>query len=221
MSATGALPVNVTAAGAEALDRAERLLAGVEGGARRAVDSALRKAAARLRRSSARAVRERYALSTTAIRDNENVTVSYSYYGGAQVSVRFGGRRIPLYRFDGVTPTEPTPDSGRRVPVWMGEDGWKTLSPGVQAAGHVLKSTTPKKLNEAFTARMKSGHVGVFERTGGRTSNDRDELRELYGPAVPQMLGSEEVREKLASEAMTGIEKDVDDAVVRILSGGM
>ncbi len=53
------------------------------------------------------------------------------------------------------------------------------------------------------------------------TSNDKDELEELFGPSVPQMLGSETVEKALVDDAMKGFEKDLDHNVMAILSGYM
>ena len=53
------------------------------------------------------------------------------------------------------------------------------------------------------------------------TSNGKDELEELFGPSVPQMLGNEDVEEKLAAEAMGTFEKELDHSVMAILNGYM
>ena len=73
--------------------------------------------------------------------------------------------------------------------------------------------------DEAFVARMANGHTGIFERTGGSTSNGTDAIRELFGPSVPQMLGYEDVREKLTGEAMEKFNERLDHEVQRILNG--
>ena len=66
---------------------------------------------------------------------------------------------------------------------------------------------------------MSSGHTGIFERTGGMTSSSKDELEELYGPSVPQMLGNQEVAEKLTGEAMESFEKNLDQYVYALMNG--
>ena len=53
------------------------------------------------------------------------------------------------------------------------------------------------------------------------TSNGKDEIEELFGPSVPQMLGSEEVEKRLTEDAMKSFEKDLDHDVLAILSGYM
>ncbi len=222
--------VQVSIAGQETIDRAARLLAGVEGGLENAVRSAMNKAAARLRKSNVAAVRERYAIPAKNIRDSENVHVSYSYSNGVQATVTFAGQRIPLFRFDGASPKQPTKDTSRWNMVMRGldakEDGkWIAMHPGVAASGHVLKSTAPIRFEKAFVATVKAGkgvkHTGIFERTGGMTSHDKDEIEELFGPSVPQMLGNEGVEKALAEDAMQSFDKDLDHAVMAILNGYM
>lgn len=213
--------IQLSVAGQEAVDRAASLLAGVEGGVEKAVRSAMGKAVARLRRSNVNAVRERYAISAADIRENENVQVSYSYDSGVQAYVRFSGARIPLFRFDGASPHQPTKDTSRRVPIMSGEERWRLMYPGVAASGHVLKATSPYQFERAFVAKMRNGHIGIFERTGGMTSHGKDEIEELFGPSVPQMLGSEDVEKALVDEAMQSFEKDLDHDVLAILSGYM
>lgn len=213
--------IQLSVAGQEAIDRATRILVGVQGGVERAVRSAMSKAVARLQRSNVKAVRERYAISAANIRENENVQVTYTYDSGVQAYVRFGGQRIPLYRFDGATPSQPTRDTSGRLPVMTGEDHWRLVFPSVSASGHVLKGTSPTRFESAFVARMPNGHVGIYERTGGMTSGGKDEIEELFGPSVPQMLGSETVEKALVDDAMQSFEKDLNHSVMAILSGYM
>ena len=213
--------IQMSVAGQEAIDRATRLLSGVEGGIEKAVRGAMTRAVARLRSANVKAVRERYAISAANIRAEENVQVSYSYDRGVQAYVRFSGKRIPLFRFEGASPHQPTRDTSGRTPVMSGDDNWRLMYPSVAATGHVLKETSPYKFEKAFVARMQNGHIGIYERTGGMTSNDKDEIQELFGPSVPQMLGSEDVEKSLAEETMKSFAKDLDHNVMAILSGYM
>jgi hypothetical protein len=47
-----------------------------------------------------------------------------------------------------------------------------------------------RQLPRVFVARMKSGHIGVFHRTGGAMTKDSTKaaIEEMTGPAAPQML---------------------------------
>ena len=206
--------------GQEAIDQAKKLLAGVEGGMDKAVKEALSRAAAHLRANSVKAIRERYAISAANIRANENVKISYNYQNGPTAAVMFYGKKIPLYRYDGAAPAQPTKDTSKRTMAMVnGEYRW--VHPGVAARGHQLKSTSPTQFADAFVARMESGHVGIFERTGASTAKGGDAIEELMGSSVPQMLGSPEVAEKLAKESMLKFEERLDHNVLAILSGYM
>lgn len=217
----GFVGIQLSVAGQEAIDRAVNLLAGVEGGIQKALRSATNKAVARLQRSNVKAVRERYAISAANIRAEENVQVKYTYQNGVQAFVRFDGQRIPLFRFDGASPSQPTKDTSERVPVMAGEENWHLMFPSVSASGRVLKENSPYRFEQAFVAKMRTGHIGIYERTGGMTSYGKDKIEEFFGPSVPQMLGNEEVEEKLAGEAMKSFEKDLNHSVMAILSGYM
>lgn len=193
--------VHLEAAGQESLERAQRLLADIPGGVDQAVRSAMARSVSHLRTNSVKALRERYDIKAANVRAEQNVSVRYSYQDGVQASVTFAGRRIPLYRFNGAAPAQPA----GRVPAW----------------GHVLKSTAPERFPGAFVARMPppASHTGIFERTGAKTSSGKDQIRELFGPSVPQMLGSKDVEERLSQEAMEKFEERLDHEINAILYG--
>lgn len=217
--------VDLTVAGQDALERAEKLLAGIPGGLDKAVRSAMARSASHLRAQSTKTARERYDIKAANIRDAENAKISYSYQNGVQAHIIFAGRRIPLYRFGGASPSTPTKDTSGQGPVMLGtlagglNGKWRQVYPSVPAHGHVLKSTSPALFQHAFVARMKNGHTGIYERTGGMTSNDKDEIEELFGPSVPQMLGAPEVAEKLTAAAMDKFEERLDHEINAILNG--
>ena len=212
------MSVQVQAVGQEALDRAKALLSGVEGGVEKALRGAMTRSVSHLRANSAKAIRERYAISAANIRANENVKVRYSYQDGVQAVVTFSGRKIPLYRYDGTTPKLPTQDTSKWAQVMI--DGeWQTTHPSVPTYAHQLKSTSPTLFQNAFIAQMKSGHTGIFERTGGANSAGGDEIQEIMGSSVPQMLGSPEVEERLAKDAMQKFEERLDHEILAIMNG--
>lgn len=209
----------IEAIGQEELDRVQALLSGVEGGMDKAVREALSRAASHLRTTSVKAIREKYAISAAGIRDNETISISNLVgAGGNQVWIKFAGKKIPLYRYDGAAPATPTQDTSRWVmAVISGQERW--VHPGVAARGHVRKDTSSTQFESAFVAKMRSGHVGIFERTGGKTASGGDAIRELMGLSVPQMLGNEEVQESLAKDAMKVFQGRLEHNVTAILSG--
>lgn len=210
------MSVIVTVEDAGFLERAEKMLSGINGGFDKALRRAATRSTAHLRTQSVKAVQERYAISAAAVRSERNIHVRYSYGNGVQATVTFSGRKIPLARFSGSS-TSPS-RSADKVAALIGS-GWKQVRPSNPARGHQLKGTAPTTFNSAFVAKMASGHVGIFERTGGQTRNDTDELRELMGSSIPQMLGNEEVQEKLAKSTMEKFEERLDHEVLAILNG--
>lgn len=204
---------------ARAVERAKVLLAGIPGGVDKATKAAMSRATRKLRSESNRAIREKYDISDAGINSAKNVSVRYSYGSGVYATVRFAGRKIPLHRFGGSSPKAPTPDIAAGRKMVMVKGAWTAQYQGVPASGHQFTDTGPTQFTEAFVARMKSGHIGIFERTGGMTSEGSDAIREIMGNSVAQMVGKQEVAEKLSEEAQKEFETEMDNAVYRILTG--
>ena len=217
---TGSITVTVNeAAGQAAIERAKALLAGIPGGVDKAMKASMSRTVNRLRRESNQAIREKYDITDTGIRAEKNVRVHYSYQNGVQATVTFSGRKIPLYRFGGAYPKVPTQDiAAGRKPV-MVKGAWTMQYQGVAARGHQFQDTSPTQFMDAFVAQMKSGHIGIFERTGGSTSEGRDAIREIMGASVAQMVGNQQVAQRLTERAYETFETELDKAVYRILTG--
>ena len=66
---------------------------------------------------------------------------------------------------------------------------------------------------------MKSGHIGIFERTGGVTSSGSNEIKELQGSSVPQMLGGKAVQDELVNKASQKFEERLEHEMMRIMNG--
>lgn len=224
-SITGSVTVTVNeAAGAAAVERAKALLSGIPDGVNKAVKAAMSRTVQKLRGESNKAIQEKYDISDAGIRSEKNVRVRYSYQNGVQATVTFNGRKIPLYRFGGASPAVPTFQTDRWVKV-ISNNEMIWVHPGVRASGHQFRGTSPSPLShpkrdtEAFVARMKSGHVGIFARTEGETSEKSDEIEELMGSSVAQMVGNQEVTQKLTEGSFRTFETELDKAVYRILNG--
>lgn len=191
--------IRVTLSGRESLERAQKLL-GDHDKYLKALRSANQRAASYIRTNSVRAIRRRYAVPAAVAKAAADVSIYFSSHGGGnQVNIDFTGRRIPLYKYDGASPAEPTQDTSRTVRAIVG-GSWKTVHPSVPAYGHQLRGTAAKAFHNAFVARMRNGHIGIFERTGGSTTTGGDEIEEIMGSSVPQMLGAEDVFEHIARE---------------------
>lgn len=211
--------VTLQVAGAEALERAKTLLHNVHGGVEAAMKAAMGRATDTVRRGSVEAIQEQYDIDAADIRANRAIKSRHrTGPGGVEATVTFSGKRIPLHRYRGAYPKFPAQDvKAGRKPV-MVKGAWTMQYQGVPARGHQFRSTSPTQFFNAFVARMKSGHVGIFERTGAVTAEGSDAIRELLGSSVPQMVGHDNVTEKLARDAYATFEKNLDAAVLRILN---
>lgn len=217
---TGSVTVTVNeAAGQAAIERAKALLAGIQGGVDKAMKASMSRTVNRLRRESNQAIREKYDISDEGIRAEKNVRVRYSYQNGVQATVTFSGRKIPLYRFGGAYPKVPTQDIAAGKKPVMVKGAWTMQYQGVAARGHQFQDTGPTQFMDAFVAQMKSGHIGIFERTGGSTSEGSDAIREIMGSSVAQMVGNQQVAQGLTERAYETFETELDKAVYRILTG--
>lgn len=217
---TGSVTVTVNeAAGQAAIERAKALLAGIQGGVDKAMKASMSRTVDRLRRESNQAIREKYDITDAGIRSEKNVRVRYSYQNGVQATVTFSGRKIPLYRFGGAYPKVPTQDIAAGKKPVMVKGAWTMQYQGVAARGHQFQDTSPTQFMDAFVAQMKSGHIGIFERTGGSTSEGSDAIREIMGSSVAQMVGNQQVAQRLTERAYETFETELDKAVYRILTG--
>ncbi|MCC8080169.1 MAG: hypothetical protein LIO57_09000 [Oscillospiraceae bacterium] len=213
----------------ERLTQADTLLAGIPDGMNKALSDAAKRAGSRLRTYSSAAIREKYDISAKNIRDNENSKMRYSLGNGATVHVTFTGKKIPLIRYGMSAPQSPTPDRslGRVLVPINGELRWAW--PGVHARGHQFKGTPaaaqyhPTSDYPAFTATMRNpgdkNHTGIFARTGGVTASGSDEIQQIMGSSVAQMLSNEEVRENIAKDTAEKFSERFDQQVLALMNG--
>lgn len=212
--------IRIEEVGGKSLEQAEKLLAGFPGGLDKAIKSAMSRSLSHLRTNSTKEIRKVYAISTAALRTEENIKTKYAYQPGVGISgyVLFSGHKIPLYRYDGTSPAQPTQDTSKTINALISGQ-WRKTHPGVTAAGHQLKSTSPTRFEDAFVARMKSGHAGIFERTGGATSTGNDAIKEIMGSSVPQMLGNRDVEQALVDETMKKFDERLEHEINAIING--
>lgn len=212
--------ITFTEVGRAKLTEVEKLLAGIPNGTQRVLKSAAHRATAHLRTNAVRETRKRYAISAANLRTEDNCKIRYSYSGGGvQATVFYNGEKIPLYRYSGASPSAPAYDRQKLVNVII-NGNWRKVHPGVGAKGRQLNASSPTTPKEgAFVARFASGHTGIFYRTGGMTSGGKDETREVMGSAFAQMVGNEEVAQRLDEGAMEKFEERLDHEVYRLLNG--
>ena len=205
--------MEITPATALTLEKAEVMLRGVGGGTSKAIHSAMQRAVTKLKSSTSKAVRERYAISASAAKSSPSIR--YTIGEGVSAEITWKGGKIQLSKFQGSS-NSPAYDTSKTVLIKK-SDGWWMVHPGKEAKGHVLTSTGAQPLTNSFVARFKSGHAGIFERTGGTTSSGAEKLTEKMGLSVPQMVGNDEVYENISEETMETLDERLNHEILRLL----
>jgi len=189
------------------IDRVNLILGGMGNGSESVLKNAINRGLSSVRVQSVRSITKMYDITQKDIKADSTIYLRKAAGRDLAGHVSFSGMRIPLYKFN-VTPREP---SARRVKA------------------SVLKSSSPTSFTDAFIARMKNGHTGVFERTRKQgiearvaihgESKHTEKIRELFGPATAQMARNAVVLEHVEKEAQHVIDIRIEHEMDRILKG--
>lgn len=126
-----------------------------------------------LRTEASKAIRETYAIRKSDV--DKHIEIRLASPGIPAAIVRARGKRTPLFVF---------------------RARWSRSAAG--ATVQVKLSGGRKLIRHTFTATMKSGHQGVFERLKeDDTRAARLPIQEHYGPSIPQMAGSKAMTRRL------------------------
>ena len=176
----------------DSLTRADKLLAGIPGGAKKAVGHALSRAANAGKTFIKKPVSEEYAISSGQfLKYTHNINHFTDYGDEIKVTLGFRGNVIPLIQFN----------------TRIDKDGRVVTSAKRKGAATAL--------DDAFAARMGK-HQGVYE----RLTSARFPVRELYGPATPQMMYSnEEVLDRMEDKMEETFDKRIEHEMLRVMNG--
>ncbi len=157
-----------------------------------ALSRAINRAAANAKTNASKKAREQYNIKAKDVNATINITkASKSSLGAVVKSV---GERIPLIKFK----VSPSNARSKNKP--------KVLKVSVKKGGL-------KELVGAFVADVNGNKV--FK----RTSKSRLPIQQLYGPAVPQMLGTDNAREYIENEYTKVFDQRLDHEIQRIMEG--
>ena len=178
--------------GSNTIDRVTKLLAGIPKGAKKALSSALKRASSSGEAFAARAVRAEYYISASNFKQfTKSARNIVTTDRGTEISIKYFGTHIPLIRFD----------------THIAKDG--------RVTSRVMRSSARQTLDNAFSAKFGS-ITGIYERKG----EDRFPLRQLYGPAVAQMMdNNDDVSESIAKHIRDTFEKRAEHEILRVLNG--
>lgn len=179
---------------ADQIRRAEFLLGGIRDAIPRAQSNAINRSLTTARAEAIRIVRAEYIVSASAVRKTMTIkSATINNPSGTIVSV---GSPIALSKFD-ISPSRP--NGKRKTPL----------------TARVKLGSGKKVIKHAFVAKVSSGHIGAFIRTG----ESRFPIKQLYGPSVPQMLGEKNVSKKIEEKAAETLDKRLEHEINRILEG--
>lgn len=177
----------------DSLSRVQKILTDVKGGWQRSVGSAIKRAADAGKTVSKKAVTDEYTISqSTYLHETRNIN-HFQKDAGGNISVVFGyaGYVLSLLKFN----------------TTVGKDG--------RVSTQVMRSSAKEQLDHAFKAQM-GGHTGIYERIGP----SRFPVRELYGPATPQMMYSNErVMDEIEEKMVEAYESRIEHEILRVMNG--
>ena len=182
----------------ETTNRLHAILSGLGKADEKVLKPAMQRGLTAGRAAFSKQIKSTYYVSTS-------VFTKYSHIGYKKVemrsdgligSIEYAGTVIPLIKFN-ATPQKAT----------YGK------SP-VKAA--VKKGESQVELQNAFTAQMPNGHIGIYER-----KNDSSyPIKQLYGPSVPRMAENAVVLKTVEDRVNEVINNRMEHEIDRILNGG-
>ena len=174
------------------IDRANKLLAGISGGAWKAAKNAVDRAAATAKTRAGQFAASEYTVNKGDFMGNVRVSTKVDSSGGSAVSVDVGffGKVLPLLTFN----------------TRLSKDG--------QITTQVKRNGGAATLQHAFAERV-FGQIAVFERVG----TPRFPVEQKFGPSTAHMMQNEQVVEKMDEAIRDTFEKRMEHEVTRILNG--
>jgi len=168
----------------------------------RATTRALNRSAASGRTEASKQIRQQYEIKKMDL--DKHLTVekaNYSKLTAALTAVSsFLKARIPLIQFKvKQSGTKIVRQKGRSISLKKGAKAWAAP---VQV--QIKKGSGWKTITGAFVAKMKSGHIGVFQRRG----TARTPIKELSTVDVPLMFSNKDVMNKTKSRIVEQFDKD-------------
>lgn len=183
--------VTITQEG-RSLDRVNKILAGIPGGAWKAAHSALRRAGDTAKTRAGQFAAAEYAINKSTFM--RNVTEKSSIGGGAggvaSMKLSYAGRVIPLLEFH----------------TNFSHDG--------RVQTQVKRSGGASTLDHAFVARIY-GPAAVFERLG----TSRFPVEQKFGPSTGHMMQNEAVVEKMEKTVQETFDQRIEHEIARVLNG--
>lgn len=169
-------------------------------GAEKAIARAINRALEGARTDAVKAICREYQIKPTDVR--RTFHIARARPGKLEAQVISTGGAIPLIKFK-VSPKSP-PSQKKKTPQER-----KVVVAGVRFG-------TAENMPYSFIVRAKNGYTGVFSRVGDRSLP----IKQRYGPAVPQMLGHENVLRFIEERAHERLDKELQHQIDYLFGGG-
>lgn len=189
------------------LTRVEQMLGHIPGAANKAASNAINRAVMTARTEASKKIREMYYINQKAIYATMTVIKASPSNPVARIKSKSGP--IPLIKFK-VKPTSPYEKQGSETTRVQKRAAKKRRGSPVIAR---VKKGGGGEISHAFIAKMKSGHVGVFEREG----KTRKPMDQLYGPSITQMLGNPSVIQYIEAQSLAKLDERITHEIKRVL----
>lgn len=189
------------------LEKAQKLLGGIENGVKRAITSAINHSLGKAKTKLKKKITQEYYIKSSDV--EKTLSIKKANYSTLARTISSRSKRTSLTKLK------------------LKKSGTSILSGVRKSNGIKLLRGKDELFGKPFTAKMKNGHTGVFQRKTkqrigvgmGSSSEQENPIQELYTLSIPQMAGEKGVQKYIEEEAEKMVNERFEHEVERILKG--
>nr|DAL57731.1 MAG TPA_asm: minor tail protein Z [Caudoviricetes sp.] len=189
------------------LEKAQKLLGGIENGVKRAITSAINHSLGKAKTKLKKKITQEYYIKSSDV--EKTLSIKKANYSTLAGTISSRTKRTSLTKLK------------------IKKSGTSILSGVRKSNGIKLLRGKDELFGKPFTAKMKNGHTGVFQRKTkqrigvgmGSSSEQENPIQELYTLSIPQMAGEKGVQKYIEEEAEKMVNERFEHEVERILKG--
>lgn len=189
------------------LEKAQKLLGGIENGVKRAITSAINHSLGKAKTKLKKKITQEYYIKSSDV--EKTLSIKKANYSTLAGTISSRSKRTSLTKLK-LKKSETSILSGVR-----------------KSNGIKLLRGKDELFGKPFTVKMKNGHTGVFQRKTkqrigvgmGSSSEQENPIQELYTLSIPQMAGEKGVQKYIEEEAEKMVNERFEHEVERILKG--
>lgn len=189
------------------LEKAQKLLGGIENGVKRAITSAINHSLGKAKTKLKKKITQEYYIKSSDV--EKTLSIKKANYSTLAGTISSRSKRTSLTKLK------------------LKKSGTSILSGVRKSNGIKLLRGKDELFGKPFTAKMKNGHIGVFQRKTkqrirvGMVSSSEQEnpIQELYTLSIPQMAGEKGIQKYIEEEAEKMVNERFEHEVERILKG--